>query len=166
MSTLKNTSEKEIAQNKVNAIEKSKEAIKNVSSKKMSNKNLLEIDLETLDLNNLKGLIKDNVKTKNISERLQMYKFERTDLESKEVKKLRTKIRNQRNKICDNILHSFSTDNATELKKHITLFNSFYKETYLLNDFSLISICQSNADDDTKVKLSFMLKIIKETKAK
>lgn len=162
MSTSIKLSEKEIAQNKLNAIAKSKEAIK--GTKKLSNDDLLKLDLNALDLNQMKSLIKENVKTKSVSEKFQMYKFERKDLEVKEVKRLRTKIRNQRNKICDNILFFFSNEQKNELKKEIERFNLFYKETYLLNDFSLVSICQSNADDETKVKLNFMLRIIKETK--
>lgn len=156
------TSEKEIADNKKNAIEKSKEALK---KKNLSMKDLASLDLETLDLNNLKGLFKDNnVKTKEVTERFQMYKFERLNLDAKEVKRKRTKIRNERNKICDNILSAFVNENKTDLKKNIDKFNVFYKENYLLNDYSLVSICQSNADDETKFRLKSMLEIIKKTK--
>lgn len=161
MKTNVTTSENQIKEQKNALIEKRKEEIKNP---KLSNKNLLELDLNNLDLSNIKGLIKENVKTKEISTKFQMYKFERTDLSTKEQKKKRTQIRNKRNKLTDNILYFFSNDKKEELKKEINLFNQFYKETYILNDLSLISICQSNADEDTKIKLNFMLKIVKEFK--
>lgn len=51
-----------------------------------------------------------------------------------------------------------------ELKNEINLFNEFYKETYLLNDYSLNSICQNNSDNETKIKTKLFLQIVKNNK--
>ena len=163
-STKKETSEKDLKAKKDLAIERSKDKIKNPTSKVMINEKILELDFENLDLNNLKSLIKTNVRTKSISTKEKMYKFERNDLTKEQIKKERSKIRKQRTKFCSNILHFFSTDLKDNLKKEVVLFNKFYKETYLLNDYSISSLAQSNSDKETLVQLNLMLQIVKKFK--
>ena len=43
-------------------------------------------------------------------------------------------------------------------------FVSFYKENYILNDFSLLSISSNNRDKDTEILLNSMLEVIKLVK--
>ena len=79
-------------------------------------------------------------------------------------KKIRTKIRNKRNIYANNVIHYAKNKNLIELKNEIKNFNIFYKETYLLNDYSLKSISNTNSDDDTKKLLITFLEIIKNLK--
>jgi len=163
MKTNNVTSEKQIATNKENVIAKRKEEIKNQTS---TNKSIIDLDLESLDLDNIKSLLsKSNIKTdKNVNERFQMYKFERLELTEKEEKRQRTKIRKQRNKLVDNILYFFSNEKQKELVEEIKSFNKFYLDTYTLNDYSLKSLCNDNSDKDTKEKITFVLAIISKQK--
>ena len=79
-------------------------------------------------------------------------------------KKKRQILRKQRNKFVDNVLFFKSQKNNVELKKEIESFNKFYKETYILNDYSLNSICQNNSDNETKIKVKMFLQIVKSFK--
>ena len=131
------------------------------TSKNLFNdENLLNLDLESLDTNNIDLLVNElskNLKQKKESNKDKMYKIE-VD------KKQRQILRKQRNKFVDNILFFKSQKNEIELKKEINLFNKFYKETYILNDYSLNSICQNNSDNETKIKVKVFLQIVKSFK--
>jgi hypothetical protein len=131
------------------------------TSKNLFNdENLLNLDLESLDSENIDLLVSElskNLKQKKESSKDKMYKIE-VD------KKKRQILRKQRNKFVDNILFFKSQKNEIELKKEIDLFNKFYKETYILNDYSLNSICQNNSDNETKIKVKMFLQIVKSFK--
>lgn len=138
-----------------------KKEIKNViseSKKLLTDKQIIELS-ENLDENNFENLL--NNLSKNIkqskSSKDKMYKI---DVD----KKIRQKIRKDRNKFLDNIIFYQSQNLKDDLKKEINLFDKFYKQTYLLNDYSLNSICQNNSDDDTKLKCKLVLEIIKRNK--
>ena len=158
------TSEKDLKVKKDLAIQRSKEQIKNPTSNKLTNEKILDLDFENLDLNNIKSLIKSNVKTKEVTTNVAMYKFERLSLSTEQIKKERSRIRRERNKLSNNILKYFENDLKDNLKKEIVLFNKFYKETYLLNDYSINSIAKAHSDKDNLVKLNLMLQIIKKVK--
>lgn len=162
METTNVTSEKSIADKKQNVIEKRKEEIKNSSNKV---KSIIDTDLSTLDLNNIKDLLsKSKLKVeKESNERFQMYKFERLGLSDKEEKRERTKVRKQRNKFIDNILYFLSVDKTKELKAEIKSFKEFYLKTYTLNDYSIKSIASDNSDKETLEKVKFMFAIIAKT---
>jgi len=126
----------------------------------MNDDNLLNLDLENLDDANLDLLVNElskNIKQKKETSKDRMYKNE-VD------KKQRQIIRKKRNKFIDNVLYFQSQKMQNELKNEINLFNEFYKETYLLNDYSLNSICQNNSDNETKIKCKLFLQIIKNQK--
>lgn len=150
MSTTKLNKEKVVKNN-------SKELI-NESKKLLTDKQLLEFS-ENLDDVNFENLLK--LKSANLkqttSTKEKMYKI---DVD----KKIRMQIRKKRNKFFDNVIFFKANNLNTELKKEIESFNKFYKETYILNDYSLNSICQNNSDDDTKLKCKLFLEIIKRTK--
>jgi hypothetical protein len=159
------TSEKDLKAKKDLAIQRSKESIKNPTSKKvLSSEQILNLDFENLDLKNLQSLIKDNIKTKSISTKEKMYKFERESLTKEQIKKERSRIRKERTKFCSNILDYFKNNLNDKLKVEIKKFNDFYKKTYLLNDLSIGSIAQSNSDKETLVNLNLMLQIVKKFK--
>jgi len=153
------TSEKEIAKQKENVIAKRKESIKGQTNKV---KNLIDLDLDSLDAKNLKDLIsKSNLKVdREVNAKFQMYKFERENLTDKEEKKQRTKMRKQRNKLVDNIIYFFSVDKAKELIAEIKSFREFYLKEYTLNDYSIKSLASDNSDKETLEKIKIMLSII------
>lgn len=130
------------------------------TSKNLFNdENLLNLDLENLDSENINLLV--NELSKGLKQKKEtkdkMYKIE-VD------KKQRQILRKQRNKFVDNVLFFKSQKNEIDLKKEIDLFNKFYKETYILNDYSTNSICQNNSDNETKIKVKVFLQIVKSFK--
>ena len=152
MKTLLNKTEKKEVKNVKEIISTSKNL--------MNDENLLNLDLENLDSENIDLLVSElskNLKQKKESNKEKMYKIE-VD------KKQRQILRKQRNKFVDNVLFFKSQKNEIELKKEIDLFNKFYKETYILNDYSLNSICQNNSDNETKIKVKMFLQIVKSFK--
>lgn len=146
---------------KSNVTKTEKKETKNVilESKKLLNDNQIIESSENLDDVNFENLLitlSKNIKqTSNTKEK--MYKIE-VD------KKIRQSLRKKRNKFFDNIIFFASNNLKEDLKKEINLFDKFYKETYLLNDYSLNSIVQNNSDDDTKLKCKLVIEIIKRNK--
>lgn len=146
---------------KTNVTKAEKKETKNVileSKKLLTDKQIIELseNLDESNFNDLLNKLSTNLKqTKSTKDK--MYKIE-VD------KKIRMKIRKERNKHFDNIIFFQSQNLINELKMSINLFDKFYKETYLLNDYSLNSICQNNSDDDTKLKCKLVLEIIKRLK--
>ena len=128
----------------------------------MNDENLLNLDLENLDTNNFDLLVNQlskNIKQKKENNRDIIYKNEAD-------KRQRQILRHKRNIFINNIILFHSTKNETELKKEINLFDKFYKENYLLNDYSINSIMKSNSDNDTKIKVKIFLEIVKKNKSK
>lgn len=75
-------------------------------------------------------------------------------------KSLRTKLRHKRNSFANNIILYAQNKDLVNLQKEIKDFNSFYKETYVLNDYSLKSISSNNRDKESELLLNMMLSII------
>lgn len=70
-----------------------------------------------------------------------------TDIPKEKHKNLRTKLR----KITENFAKTIISEKDKEkLKSVINDFIEYYKEVYLLNDFSVNSICSNNIDAETK----------------
>lgn len=131
------------------------------SKKELSDNELLELNLESLDSDNFDSLI-SSIKEKAKKEKLvkgekgksKMYKIE-VDT------KIRRKLRNQRNYLLMDIIN-----NANNPKKEIETFEKFYKETYTLNDYSLNSIANENSDKNSLAFVKVGLEIIKRFKSK
>lgn len=141
-----------------------KNEIKEILNSKnlMNDENLLNLDLDSLDSNNLDSLINNvskNIKQKTVSQKDRLYKIEVN-------KQKRQQIRKKRDAHINNVLFLYSQKNNVELKKEIDLFDKFYKETYTLNDYSDNSIMQNNSDNETKIKVKIFLKIVKDSKTK
>lgn len=75
--------------------------------------------------------------------------------------RLRTKLRNKRNAFSNNIILYKNQSNIELLQKEVKEFISFYLETYVLNDYSLISLSSNNRDKDSEILLKSMLEIVK-----
>lgn len=125
----------------------------------LSDSQLLKSDFKDLDNINLDILSKElakNIKAKT-NNKEKIYKI-------KADKKERQILRKKRNTFFDNIIFYFANKMQTELKKEIESFNKFYKETYLLNDYSVNSICQNNSDKETIIKAKTFLQIVLKNK--
>jgi hypothetical protein len=109
------------------------------------------IALDVLKSVKEKGLFKTSLGTKT-----EIYKKELFDgANEKQIKSLRKKFRN----VTFNFLSSIAT-NAD--KKLIDGFINFYKQVYVLNDFSFNSIASENTKDEKKAILLKGLEIVKK----
>lgn len=105
------------------------------TTKKTTNNALqsLQKDLGNLLLSN-KGINKEKIYRPQLFEGV------------KNIKALRTKYRNAFENICKSILAA----NKEDKKKIATSFAKYYKEVYLLNDYSLNSVSSANLSADKK----------------
>lgn len=152
---------------------KKQNSVKNVETKKV-NSNVEKSIFENVDLdkNNLDKFI-NKLESKNLnskketSGKRELYKKSIKDFEKdSEYKSYKRKMRNNLKSFCNNIQFAFIKKNEIELKKEIELFNKFYKENYILNDYSEESLRFNNSDDDTKENIKDMLTILKALKIK
>ena len=135
-------------------------------------------DKKLFDILNSKDLIKDisNVKVKESKKESKesMYKYnflykklfnldyskQSKDTIKIKDKKLRQVLRNKRNSFANNIILYAQKKELNNLKESLKNFNSFYKESYSLNDYSLQSISSNNRDEETTKVLTTFLKIV------
>lgn len=73
-------------------------------------------------------------------------------------KNLRAKLRKALENFAKTIIQE--EKNETKLKSLIKDFNEFYQAFYLINDYSLNSLCSNNTDEQTKENYKKMLEII------
>ena len=74
---------------------------------------------------------------------------------------MRTKLR----KICENFAKTIlSENNPTKLEQLKKDFCEYYKAIYLLNDFSVNSVCSQNTDEQTKELYRKMFEKIEKIK--
>jgi hypothetical protein len=132
---------------------------KYLDAKKDSIKN--DTKIENLDFITLKNSVsKIKVVEKNTKgNRNKMYKFEYSNLSKQQTKSLRTKARNERNIFLNNLILNFQKDNISECKKIVKEFKDFYIKTYVLNDYSVISLSNNNRDKDTTILIETFLKV-------
>ena len=147
--------------------------VKNVETKKeilnveKSIFNNVDLDKNNLDTFLSKLESKNLNSKKETSGKRELYKKSIKDFEKgSEYKSYKRKIRNNLKSFCNNIQFAFIKKNEIELIKEIELFNKFYKENYILNDYSNESLRFNNADDDTKENIKDMLIILKALKIK
>ena len=106
--------------------------------------------------NNTKGLLNTNLGTKKLS----VYKENCfVGCSDKEKKSLRKKFRNVLLSISKSLIEEKNKDNK---KKLINAFNEFYRDTYLVNDYSLQSVCNENLSNEKKKILEQALKECKK----
>ena len=106
--------------------------------------------------NNTKGLLKTSLGTKKAN----IYKDEIfTDCNEKEKKSLRKKLRNMLFSCATSLLNEKNKENQKAL---IKAFNDFYKECYLINDYSLNSVFNENLKTEKKEILSNALNLCKK----
>lgn len=130
-----------------------KNQVNNVSASVASanSKKLIALDVLKSVKEKNAGLFKTSLGTKT-----EIYKKELFDgANEKQIKSLRKKFRN----VTFNFLSSIAT-NAD--KKLIDGFIDFYKQVYVLNDFSFNSIASENTKDEKKAILLKGLEIVKK----
>ena len=123
----------------------------NVANAKAKANSLIALDVLKSVKEKNAGLFKTSLGTKT-----EIYKKELFDgANEKQIKSLRKKFRN----VTFNFLSSIAT-NAD--KKLIDGFIDFYKQVYVLNDFSFNSIASENTKDEKKAILLKGLEIVKK----
>lgn len=121
-----------------------------VENKKTAKDILLSLQNETA------GLLKTNLGTKKAS----IYKDEIfSECSDKEKKSLRKKLRNTLYSLCSSLIDE---KEETKKKKLISSFNEFYKQVYIINDYSLQSVCNENLKSEKKEILQNALNICKK----
>jgi hypothetical protein len=135
-------------ENKEKFINEKKELIKNSDSNK-------EVDFfKNLDFINVSENIK-NLSEKSLSkDRELMYKYPNEIRGNKDKEKaFRTKLRKDLKKFVETFLYNiYIQKNEINAKNTFNLFNVFYKDNYLKNDFSLLSLSANNRDKDNNEK--------------
>lgn len=122
-----------------------------VENKKISAKDILS-NLQ----NETAGLLKSSLGTKKAS----IYKNEIFEnCSDKEKKSLRKKLRNTLFSLCSSLISETEREKQNKLIKS---FNDFYKSVYLLNDYTLQSVCNENLKSEKKEILQSALDICKK----
>ena len=122
-----------------------------VESKKISAKDILS-NLQ----NETAGLLKTNLGTKKAT----IYREDIfNNCSDKEKKSLRKKLRNTLYSLCSSLIDE---KEETKKKKLISSFNEFYKQVYIINDYSLQSVCNENLKSEKKEILQNALDICKK----
>lgn len=80
------------------------------------------------------------------------------------LKRFRSKVRKQRNRLIGQIINLKKDNNKAELKDTITAFKSFYTTHYINQDYSINSLAKANSDKDTLANIKLALAIIKRVK--
>lgn len=154
MEELKNVVvEKEVANNKINKVDAKKAKANSTST--LSVESIFK-KLES----NTNGLLKTSLgkKTEIYIESL----F--NDLNEKQKKSTRKKIRNNTFSLLESICKMYEQKDKEKLAKLIKAFKEFYKEVYKVNDFSFSSIASENTKDTKKEVLTKGLNIVKNSK--
>ena len=143
--------------NNANANEVTKKVTKKqVTKKVLKEKTKVADEILNKVRNNTKGLLNTNLGTKKLS----VYKENCfVGCSDKEKKSLRKKFRNVLLSISKSLIEEKNKDNK---KKLINAFNEFYRDTYLVNDYSLQSVCNENLSNEKKKILEQALKECKK----
>lgn len=87
------------------------------------------------------------------------------DLNDKEKKSARKKIRNYVHSIFESVISSDKENKKANVTKLAKEFSDFYKETYRVNDFSFASVASENTKNKETINLALAI-IKKELKIK
>jgi hypothetical protein len=131
------------------------------SNVKSSAKKEISKKEKSLDSKNIQALTEE-IKEKKVN----VYKFDYENLDSDSLKKKRQNARNKLNSFVRDIINfsDLQKDND-KLKEQIKSFNTFYKEIYVSNDYSIKSL-RNKIEGKEKQDLERMLEIIKKENKK
>lgn len=124
--------------------------------------NLENLNLDSINFDKIEKNIKvsDNVKEKSKSAKKEIYKNKPSD--KNKHKSFRQQMRTKRMKFENNIQLYYKENQNENLKKELKNFLEFYKSEYVLNDFSVYSLVDSNTDTDKLKDTETFLKIVKQ----
>lgn len=134
---------------------------------KITDEQLLELNLDELNATQMAQYTQrvNQVKLTPSKTRSGMDLFNYPEgMDKKKMKGFRNKARKTINRLADQIIEAQSQKDKKVLGELVKEFKAFYKEVYKLNDFSLESIRRRNSDTATKLKLTAMLKAVKDFK--
>lgn len=124
-------------------------------------------ELTKINLNKFAdALAKVEVKEKRAKETIYKYPdtFSKSDINAEKGKKFRNSLRNKLKRFSNNIFVYTKQQDIEAIKKEVALFNAFYAEHYILNDFSFASLSNTKAEGKEK-GFKTLLDIVKEINA-
>lgn len=130
-----------------------------MSTVKKSDNNASKKVEKNLDIENLNVLF-ENLKKEHKTENLSKKKF--SLYREKQTSSSRKSIRKKRDILIYDIINA---KNHIERLEIIKEFDEFYKRTYSLNDYSVLSLCSENTDKETKKMLKSVLELISKIKS-
>ena len=145
--------------------------VKNANAKKTTTKNQVakKDEIVKINLSKFSKALESKIIERKSTERITLYKYPNTftkeQINAKQGKQFRSKLRTKLNNFTNNIFLFAKQNRVSELKTEIKNFDSFYKENYLLNDYSLNSLTNINEDKEKFTNIKLMLEIINEVKS-
>lgn len=137
-------------------LKESAKQVNNVKVEKVENKKISAKDILNTLQKNTNGLLKTSLGTKKAT----IYKEDIfSECSDKEKKSLRKKLRNILFSLCSSLISETEKEKQNKL---IESFNDFYKSVYVINDYSLQSVCNENLKSEKKDILQQALNICKK----
>ena len=137
-------------------LKKSAKQVNNVKVEKVESKKISAKDILSTLQKNTNGLLKTSLGTKKAT----IYKEDIfSECSDKEKKSLRKKLRNTLFSLCSSLISETEKEKQNKLIKS---FNDFYKSVYIINDYSLQSVCNENLKSEKKDILQQALNICKK----
>lgn len=137
-------------------LKESAKQVNNVKVEKVESKKISAKDILSTLQKNTNGLLKTSLGTKKAT----IYKEDIfSECSDKEKKSLRKKLRNTLFSLCSSLISETEKEKQNKLIKS---FNDFYKSVYVINDYSLQSICNENLKSEKKDILQQALNICKK----
>lgn len=141
----------------------------NANVKKIApQKKIQKDEIVKINLSKFSKALENKIIERKSTERITLYKypseFTKEQINAKQGKQFRSKLRTKLNNFTNNIFLFAKQNRVDELKTEIKNFDSFYKENYLLNDYSLSSLTNINEDKEKFANIKLMLDIINEVK--
>lgn len=137
-------------------LKESAKQVNNVKVEKVENKKISAKDILSTLQKNTNGLLKTSLGTKKAT----IYKEDIfSECSDKEKKSLRKKLRNTLFSLCSSLISETEKEKQNKLIKS---FNNFYKSVYIINDYSLQSVCNENLKTEKKDILQQALNICKK----
>lgn len=137
-------------------LKESAKQVNNVKVEKVESKKISAKDILSTLQKNTNGLLKTSLGTKKAT----IYKEDIfSEYSDKEKKSLRKKLRNTLFSLCSSLISETEKEKQNKLIKS---FNDFYKSIYVINDYSLQSICNENLKAEKKDILQQALNICKK----
>lgn len=137
-------------------LKESAKQVNNVKVEKVESKKISAKDILSTLQKNTNGLLKTSLGTKKAT----IYKEDIfSECSDKEKKSLRKKLRNTLFSLCSSLISETEKEKQNKLIKS---FNDFYKSVYVINDYSLQSVCNENLKTEKKDILQQALNICKK----